>query len=160
STGGDFAMIRRRSIRLGLEHLEDRTAPALFGPFAADNVGLTPNSVVTGDFNGDGRPDLVTSSASNNNVTVLVNNNGAGFVTMPAVAVGSNPYVRAAGDFNDDGRLDVVVSNQSSSTVSVLLGNGGGQLYNAPGSPLTGFNTPAGIAVADFNRDGKPDLMV
>lgn len=159
-------MIRRYShprrplaFRPTLDRLESRDAPALFGLFTTANVGASPSGVVTGDFNGDGRPDLVVSNAGANTVTLLLGN-GTGFLVGTTVATGSNPSVKATGDFNGDGRLDVAVVNNSSNTVSVLLGNGSGGLSNAIGTPFGGVSSPSAIGVADFNRDGKPDMLV
>jgi len=64
---------------------------------------------------------------------------------------------------NGDAKPDVVVANRAGDlvdrTVDVLLGNGDGTLrqavpYDAGGAIATG------IAVADLNRDDKPDLIV
>jgi hypothetical protein len=49
--------------------------------------------------------------------------------------------------------------NDESDTVSILLGNGDGSFTATAASPATGV-APVNIAVADFNRDGIPDLVV
>ncbi len=51
-------------------------------------------------------------------------------------------------------------TNVPSRDVSILLGNGNGGFAHAPGSPLTVGRAPYGVAIADLNRDGKPDLAI
>jgi hypothetical protein len=75
-------------------------------------------------------------------------------------ATGPGPVALAVGDFNHDGRADVVVGNtqQGSNSVSVLLGKPDGTFNAAVSYPVDG--SPSGIAVGDFNNDGKLDLLV
>ena len=81
------------------------------------------HSVVLGDMNGDGRPDLVTGSHSL--VYILL---GRGDGTFdPAVSNytgGKFPVAIAVADFNGDGRKDFATANYMSNNVSVRLGLG------------------------------------
>ena len=126
-------------------------------PFA---VGSGPNSIAAGDFNGDGKLDLATSSPGSNNVTVLLGNGSGGFTVAPGspFTVGSRPASVAVSDFNGDGKLDLATPNYGSNNVTVLLGNGSGGFTAAVGSPFAVGSGPLSAAVADFNGDGKPDL--
>ncbi len=127
-------------------------------PFA---VGTNPRSVAVGDFNGDGKPDLVTANFSGNNVTVLLGNGAGGFTAAPGspFAAGTNPQSVAVGDFNGDGRFDIVVANSGDNTITVLLGDGSGGFAAAPGSPFAVGASPASIALGDFNANGKLDIV-
>jgi hypothetical protein len=66
------------------------------------------------------------------------------------------------GDFNGDGKLDVAYTNAPSTELFVQLGNGDGSFQ----APLNSSLPPGGgildfaLATADFNRDGKLDLVV
>src|SRR6266699_2151245 len=130
-------------------------------------VGIHPAQVAVGDFNGDGKPDLVASNVDSNTISVLLGNGDGTFQAAQSLPVGLNPWYFALGDFNSDGILDLAVADYGcsqechpspSNTVLVLLGNGDGTFRPAPN--LTVGNGPAGVAVADLNGDGKPDLVV
>jgi hypothetical protein len=114
--------------------------------------------VVTGDFNGDGRPDLAVANASSNTVSLLLGNANGTFQAARNFATGSLPLSVAVGDFNKDGQLDLVTANAGSDDVSVIAGNGDGT-FRAPTSIRIGSSAPS-VAVGDFNSDGTLDLAV
>ena len=119
-----------------------------------------PESVVVGDFNGDGFLDLATANPGANSVTILLGNGAGVFSTASGspLALGTSPRSLAVGDFNGDGIQDLVTANQSSNNVTVLLGNGTGGFTAASGSPFAVGSVPTSIVVADFNGDGMQDL--
>jgi hypothetical protein len=133
--------------------------PASGSPFA---VGTNPQFVAVADFNGDGKPDLVTANTGGNNITVLLGNGSGGFTPAAGspFTVGVSPICVAAGDFNGDGKLDIVVANSGDNTLTVLLGNGSGGFTPAGHSPFSVGGHPQSLAVADFNKDGKLDIVV
>jgi hypothetical protein len=129
-------------------------------------AGAYPWSVTVGDFNGDGKLDLAVANSAQpsgtSSVSVLLGKGDGTFTNAPGspFAVGTNPNCVAVGDFNGDGKLDLAVTNGGSNNVSVLLGKGDGTFRNAPGSPIAVGTNPYGVAVGDFNGDGKLDLAV
>jgi hypothetical protein len=133
-------------------------ADVSFAPTANYGVGDGPYHTVSGDLNGDGKLDLVTSNNTDNNISVLLNNGDGTFQIAVNYNVGSAPLGLAVADFNNDSKQDVVVVNSSDSDVSLLLGNGDGTLQSAVSvGSLTG---PTYVAVADFNNDGKMDMAI
>jgi uncharacterized protein (TIGR03437 family) len=69
------------------------------------------------------------------------------------------------GDFNGDGKVDLLVCSSpstypSSYTVSVFLGKGDGTFQPGAALPIVQSMFAIGLAVADFNRDGKADIAI
>ncbi len=122
-------------------------------------TGAGPEAVVTGDFNGDGKTDLVTANSTANTISVLLGNGDGTFRPKVDYSVGAQPASLAVGDFNGDGKTDIAVANQSAKTLSILLGNGDGT-FQAATSISTGTDVPTSVSTVDWNLDGKADLLV
>jgi hypothetical protein len=120
------------------------------------STGGSPDSVTTGDFNADGKLDLVTANPLSDNVSVLLGNGTGGFAAAVNFAVGDAPVSVTTGDFNADGKLDLVTANSTPDHVSVLLGNGTGG-FGAPVN-FAVIDEPNSVTTGDFNADGKLDL--
>ncbi|MEG3987652.1 FG-GAP-like repeat-containing protein, partial [Microcoleus sp. S28C3] len=122
------------------------------------NVGTNPQSVVTGDFNADGKLDLAVANSGSNNVSILLGTGTGSFGDVTNFSAGTSPYSVTVGDFNSDNKSDLAVANSGSNNVSILLGTGTGSF----GTP-TNFNagtSPYSVTVGDFNSDNKSDLAV
>lgn len=128
------------------------------------DFGVNGAFATTADFDGDGTPEVVI----NGNYSFHVLKASAkgtlrdlGEYKMPPRANTNNwPVSFATADFNGDGKLDLAVASSYSTApdfVGVFLGNGDGT-FREPVVFETEQNTQA-IAVADFNRDGKLDLV-
>ena len=111
-------------------------------------------SSVTGDVNGDGKPDIVATDHVS--VSVLLNTGEGNFPTRTSYQTGNYPEGVALGDVNKDGNIDIVVTNRTGNSISVLLGNGDGTFQ--PHSDFATATTPSGILLADFNDDGILDV--
>jgi uncharacterized repeat protein (TIGR02543 family) len=133
------------------------TATPVFTSAADVSVGTSPRPIVTGDFNGDSRPDFATVNSGNNNVSIRLGNGDGTFTSAADVAVGTGPSYIAIGDLNNDGKLDFATANYNASSASIRLGNGNGTFTSAADVAVP---NPMKIAVGDFNNDGKKDFVV
>jgi hypothetical protein len=142
-------------VRPTLERLEDRTVPGFLGPVNYA-VGSNPLAVATGDFNGDGRADLVTANSDKGSVSVLSGNGDGTFQAARTFRAGVAPFSVVVGDLNGDGKMDIVTANAND--VSALLAQADGNFQAA--KPIDVGGNPLSVAVGDFNADGMLDLAV
>jgi hypothetical protein len=123
--------------------------------------GGAASSVAVGDFNKDGKLDVIVGLGGINgasSVSVLLGNGDGTF--QPQLLFGSAdlPSSMAVADFNGDGNLDWVGVGNQTRTVAVGLGRGDGT-FLAARNFIAGV-TPDSVALADFDRDGKLDAVV
>ena len=126
-----------------------------------DAGGQTTRSLAIGDFNGDGKQDVVTANDgfANNSLSALMGT-GTGTLNSPRVFMaGQSPVGVAVADFNSDGILDVVAVNHDGTkgTISMMRGNGDGS-FVAPYSLSISTSQP--IASGDLTGDGVADMAV
>ncbi len=138
------------------------------GTFRGVPVVNTPMNgtsfLVAGDFNGDGKGDIVAGDQQAGKLYLLPGD-GSGAFQQP-VSIASldrassfySIYAGVAGDFNGDGKTDLAVSQASNGKIAIFLNSASGLLSS--GSISTNSPAANGIAAADFNGDGKLDLAV
>jgi hypothetical protein len=137
-----------------------------YPPLSLDQVA----ALGIADLNLDGRPDLVVAMKQSNAVRVFAGSGNGRFGAGMDYSVGLSPVAIAVGDLNTDGRADLAVVNHGSNigrmdftspqsgVVSILLALPNGVTGTSPLAYSTG-QCPIGVAMADWNGDGKTDLV-
>jgi hypothetical protein len=141
------------------------------GATSAPLTAVYSGSVAWGDYNSDGRLDiLITGDGGlSGKVSEIYKNNGDGTFTEDTVADSGLTGVYAGsvawGDYNSDGKPDILLTGDSGSGyVSKIYRNNGGDPVTfsedtTADSGLTGFRDGS-VAWGDYNSDGKPDILL
>ncbi len=122
-------------------------------------VGFQASAIKPGDFNNDGKADLIVITAQNNSFSVMLGNGSGGFTIVNGIQLQGTFSVFDdvdVGDFNNDGKQDFAVVRSGSNTINILQGNGAGQFSNYASAPTPAI--PVSVIVRDLNGDGKPDV--
>ncbi|CAF0744124.1 unnamed protein product [Rotaria sp. Silwood1] len=121
-----------------------------------------PWSVAVGDFNNDGRLDVVTANSGSGGLGIFL---GHGDGTLDNVTTYSTdiivePLSVAVGDVNNDNRLDLVITGYISNNVGVLIGHGDGIFLDTTIYSVGIFSGPAVVCLVDLNNDDYLDIIV
>jgi len=156
-----FANHERKYLTVLLGNGNGNFTAAPKSPFPVEVIPHT-HGIATGDFNNDGRLDLVTDSWGNDRIEILFGDSINGFNTPGTFfKVGKHPYQRVrVADVNMDGNIDIITTNLEGNSATILLGDGKGNFNEATGSPFPCGDAPFGVAIGDVNADRKPDLAI
>src|SRR3984957_8905166 len=136
------------------------------GTFRSEHIYTSragPDSIAIADFNGDHKLDLAVAENEGGTVSIFLGNGDGSFQPKTSY-VAEYPLWVAEASLNGDGKLNLVTADleQLFSGVTVFTGNGDGTFQKGVYYPDGGTNTgqiDRFVAVADFNNDGKPDLV-
>lgn len=127
-----------------------------------------PQSIASGDFNGDDILDLVVANLYSDDVTLFLGDGQGGFKPSAPIPPPEFEYRRfaidvlavdiAVGDLNGDDTLDLAWVNTVRPQVEVLFGDGLGGFVGSANLPVG--SVPRAVAIADVNADGVYDIAV
>jgi hypothetical protein len=115
------------------------------------------HSMVAGDLDHNGRPDIVVVDWQSNVVDVILAAPDSGFAPVVRIPTANGPFSVTLADLNGDTHLDIVTGNRVASSISVYLGTGTGTFL-----PRVDYALPVGpsvVAVGDVTGDGNLDVV-
>src|SRR6266568_2759282 len=117
-----------------------------------------PYVVASGDFNGDGKMDLVAGDVTNNDLAMLLGNGDGTLKPAVTYHLDAAPHYIIATDLNRDGKLDLAIAFPYAAKIGIFPGKGDGSFGPPVNYPIGRY--PTRILAADFNRDGRMDLAL
>ena len=135
-----------------------------FEPVINYNSGSGTSCIAAGDFDQDGRADIISASIISNSLTVFrnISNTSVLLGAQTYIASGNKPSCLVTGDLDGDGQQDIVMVNGGNNTVSLFrnISNNTGKILFTAKIDLSTGTFPYAAAIRDFNGDGRPDIAV
>ncbi len=138
-----------------------------FAPSISFGVGINPYKIAIADIDGDGKLDIIASNWNGSTISIFRNTSTVGSLTTSSfaarldLATGAAPFNISCQDLDGDGKTDIAVGNAGGSSISIWQNIGTpGSITAASFNPRLDIAGPStGLAIADMDLDGKPDLI-
>lgn len=133
-----------------------------------DNTSELARQTFLRDLNGDGKPEIVVTNSFNNQLYIYLNQSSGGTLTINttptkiAMVGVPNSLALEIQDFDNDGKADIALIQSQNANLYILKNQSSGGTIAFTNVPFTlniagSFNA---IQSADFNRDGKQDIVL
>jgi hypothetical protein len=165
SGAGDLIILENRTL-----NIPGNFVSGAFGFFSGNFVYNKPSAngaTITGDFDGDGFADIVTTNPGTDNISIYRNLgvlkiSQTQFATRVDLAVGDNPGRIYKGDFDADGKVDLVLYHGAGANPTMLtvfhntstVGNLSFTRFD-----LTNPSATTVATISDLDGDGKPEII-
>ncbi len=118
--------------------------------------GVAAGIPITADFNADGWQDIAVKTFTN--ISVLLNDQGGGFLAEIKFPTVGEPRSLAAADIDGDGNQDIVaVGEAGHGSIGIHYGDGSGGFST---QFIAGGDDPSGnVKLADIDGDGDIDII-
>jgi len=128
-------------------------------------VGWEPKSLAAGDFDDDGKPDIITCNQADENLTYMRNIGDAGeidFEISIGQSLGHLPQLIRAADLNQDDKLDIVIAHPADDLLIILKNTSSPGMieFQVYDEIYIDFSTSSGLTIDDFDGDGLVDVAV
>ncbi len=129
---------------------------ARFSEGASQLLSANALDIAAADFNGDGALDIVAAADQ----AILFRNSGQRRFETPGVVLGSGGAHVTTADWNGDGWIDIAVAGRTDQRVRVYLNDGHGGFGETETIQDAAAAQVNGLAAADFDGDGRVDLVL
>jgi uncharacterized protein (TIGR03437 family) len=171
----DFAIGGGLGIAVALGNGDGTFQPIMnFVPTGGGVNGAWVLSAAAADFDGDGNIDLVLYATNGRSGFIILPGNGDGTFGSGALTTSQGfpppafpilTQLLETADLNHDGHPDLVLLTENNNaplvaSAVVFLNNGHGAFTSQIAFNLPSYEYAVGVAIADFNGDGEPDLAL